>query len=358
MRGTNRTRPLGSIQVLRAIAALAVVLLHIQGELKARGFDLLLPDLTVGAFGVDLFFVISGFIMVYATNRQFGDPGAAPDFLWRRLARIAPPYWVITTFFVATNLVARSSENPGYSLAYIAASYLFIPYPRFSGEMLPVFPLGWTLNYEMLFYVTFGVAIGLPRRVAVLAVGVALSMLVAVGAVTTLPQPLRFWSDPIILEFVFGMLIAELYLQGLRVPRVAGAALIVVGCLGAMSFVPGQSIAPHLPRGLSWGLAAAVILAGATLVPPLRAGLLGAVFARLGDASYSLYLVHLVVITVSRGVLLRSGALEYVGAFGYAMLLLLGSIAAAMLMFRFVERPVTRALNGRKARDSRVEVGS
>jgi peptidoglycan/LPS O-acetylase OafA/YrhL len=180
--------------------------------------------------------------------------------------------------------------------------------------------------------------------VAVVTVGGAFSAFVALGAATTLPEPLRFWSDPIILEFVLGMMIAEAYLQGVRLPRVAGIALIVAGCSAAICLVPGASIAPYLPRGIAWGLAAAAILAGATLMPPLRAGPVTVSFSRLGDASYSLYLIHLVVIVVFRTVLLRSGALGHLGAAEYAAVLLVASVAASELMFRFVERPINRAL--------------
>lgn len=353
----TRTRPLGQIQLLRAAAALSVVFFHIQGELRNRGLSDPFPNLAVGAFGVDLFFVISGFIMVYATRTEFGRPGSARLFLWNRIARIGPPYWLVTTFFVLTNVFVRSPDNPGYSSTYIISSYMFVPYPRFTGEMLPVFPLGWTLNYEMLFYVLFATAMTQKRAVGVWLAAAALIGLVFLGLSLPLPLPLSYWASPIVLEFLFGMVVGELYLRGLQFPPAGAFALVCLGCATVLAF--RVAVGPVIVRGLGWGLGAAAIVAGAVLRPPMVGSPIARALGRLGDASYSLYLVHPIAFLLVRTAVLRAGGGHIAGTwvYAYAALLLLSSIAAALLMWWIFERPITRALQ-RKKRASPTSDGS
>src|SRR5829696_218289 len=97
--GSGRAAVIQSIQALRAIAALAVVAMHIPEDLAARGYGDL-PSFIRGAFGVDLFFVISGFIMVYASRHLFGRERAGTEFMLRRAARIVPTYWLGTSVLV------------------------------------------------------------------------------------------------------------------------------------------------------------------------------------------------------------------------------------------------------------------
>src|SRR5690606_35064881 len=104
-----------------------------------------------GDFGVDLFFVISGFIMVHVSRNQFARPGAPLDFVRRRLVRIVPLYWTMTTLMVAVVLLLpQSVDTATADPRQWIASYLFIPFERASdGMMRPVLGLGWSLNYEM-----------------------------------------------------------------------------------------------------------------------------------------------------------------------------------------------------------------
>ena len=146
-----------ALQILRAVAAVAVVLVHAGIDLSYFGHTNVTWT-TRGNAGVDLFFVVSGFVMVYIASPQFGKREAPVQFFVRRLIRIVPLYWLLTTGYI----VAKS-----YPLAYIAASYLFIPAARPNGVLQPVILQGWTLTYEMFFYLLFAIAILLRRRAAV-----------------------------------------------------------------------------------------------------------------------------------------------------------------------------------------------
>jgi exopolysaccharide production protein ExoZ len=322
-----------AIQALRAYAALGVTLFHITVNLKVHwGLDRL-PQFTVGAAGVDLFFAISGFVMVHAAAPLFARTSGSRIFMRRRLARVVPLYWA------ATLLMALAI--PVYSMTEVAASLLFVPFVKRSGEMGPIHPLGWTLNYEMLFYVIFAAAMVWPLRRAVPAATAALAALVLAGAVVR-PESalLRFWTDPIVLEFAFGMWIAVAYRAGLRVPAGAAAALVVAGCGLALLYSPEAS--PAL-RALFWGVPMAMVLAGAVL--SRRAdGLATRLLARLGDASYSLYLLHFIVLLAWSRLWLAAGWDAARAPLLYAGAVLVIAVAVSLLAFRCFELPVTRSL--------------
>ncbi len=333
------------LQIVRAVAALIVVAFHAQGELRHRGLADPFPDLTAGAFGVDLFFVVSGFIMVVASERLFGHPGAGLPFIGRRLARVAPLYWVFTAGFAAIAL--RLGQLPGHppaSAAHIAASFLFLPALRpEDGAYLPVYALGWTLNYEMFFYLCFAAALRLGRVRAVVALSAALAGLVAAGRAAALPWPLFYWADPIVIEFAFGLWLGVAHRAGWRMPAPAGAALSVLAVGGVILYVPGLGSAPAW-RGLAWGVPATVLVAASLGVRAPGTSLPARAAVRLGDASFSLYLVHSALFIVVFYALSPVLHPERFGPAAYAALLVLASIAAALALHSWFEVPVTRRL--------------
>ena len=340
-------RPIPQLQILRALAALVVVVFHIQGELRHRGLGDPFPDLTVGAFGVDLFFVISGFIMVYASSPLFGAAGARLNFMSKRLARIAPLYWGFTTVFALIAVVlARLPGHPAASPAHILASYLFVPAARpEDGAIFPTYSLGWTLNYEMFFYLCFAAAVGFRRAIAVPLISAALILLVVAGSLATLPWPLAYWSNTLTLEFVFGMLVAVFTLAGRRIPARIGL-LLVAGAVAAVAiYVPYIDSLSSL-RGLAWGLPAAAVVAAALGLEVGATSLPMRLMVRLGDASYSLYLVHSAFFIAAFALLSRLVDPHGLPAIAYALFLLAGSIICAVLLYRLFERPVTRRLHG------------
>ena len=207
---------LPSIQALRAIAAIAVAVAHACHYLeKELGIPNPLPGSEFGSAGVDLFFVISGFVMVYASERFFRREARPAEFFLRRLARIVPLYWVTTSIILAYLLLHYGSlQAVHFSPAVVIASYLFIPYPQTDGYMAPIHGVGWSLNFEMFFYVCFCLALPLGRRLGVAVLTALLVGLVAINR--TLPPPLDYLAEPIVLEFAMGMLIALAVREGYR----------------------------------------------------------------------------------------------------------------------------------------------
>jgi exopolysaccharide production protein ExoZ len=331
-----------SIQYLRAIAALMVVFHHARDQFS----DFPGPFLTTaGAAGVDLFFVVSGYVMVFVTNTR---EHSASDFLKSRVARIVPIYWFYTfgSFFlilIAPTLF-RSNEA---SFRHLVLSLFFIPHsiaadPHSSS---PIVKLGWTLNYEIFFYVVFACAMVLSgaRRVA-LTTG-ALVILIGIGEVQKVSgignsqSGYFFYTNPIIGEFALGMLIARAHLTK-RLDWVGTLPAIAMLLLAFPTMVWGARYAEE-GRLLFWGGPAALILVSALTLE--KRGMVGRypLLLLVGDASYSLYLVQIFPIAVLRTIWRRFGL--SVADWPNSLLFVGGSIFFALLLgilsYYAVERP-------------------
>jgi exopolysaccharide production protein ExoZ len=344
--GAAASPTLKSIQVLRAVAAIGVLTLHAATEKVAflGGEPGPLRNFLLGAAGVDLFFVISGFVMVYSSESLFGRADAPKTFFLRRLARIAPLYWAVTAAIVLYIYAVHGARLWDiYSPASLIASFLFYPYPRVDGFAFPVHLLGWTLNYEMFFYAVFALAIVLPRRFAVAAVTIVLLMLVTAGRFTPLPLPFSFWANSIVLEFCLGMAIAVIYREGVRLPPVAAWALGIAACAGyAAAYAPTGEW-----RVLFWGLPSAALVASVALsATTWQPGRAGRFFGLLGDASYSLYLVHPLTFPLVRWTIGRWFDFSQI-PWVYAAIAYVAAIAASVVCYRAFEKPITRALQRR-----------
>ena len=199
------------IQILRAIAAVGVVIFHCVGTAHHYSSDMesaiFLPFYR-GDVGVDLFFLISGFIIYYSTHKNKFGSG---DFLARRLKRIIPMYWIATLLFVALIYLVPSAFKGGVLEArHILTSLVFTSVP--TGNM-PIVYVGWSIEYEMLFYIIVALILLCSERVWDL-VAIGLSALVVVGFLTSRSDqysPLGFVTNPRLLEFVYGVLAAQLF---------------------------------------------------------------------------------------------------------------------------------------------------
>ena len=325
---------LGAIQGLRAFAALLIVIHHGQAEVAALADRAGLAFAPVAGLpwpaGVDVFFVVSGFIIVHASAPLYGRPGGRARFLAHRVARLVPLYWLVTALYLALALAVPALLNGAGPLTpgTVAAAFLFWPVARPDGAVQPLYGLGW----------------GRGRAVAWLAA--ALAGLVALGlTVPDLPTPLAFWGSPIVLEFALWAALGLARARGLRLspgPRLALAAAGVVSLAAAGDPDP-------LWRPLVYGGPALLLVAAAALGREAeRRGnrITGAVVA-LGDASYALYLVHPFVLRATREIVLRLGLVPVLGPWGALGLMLGLSVLAALAVTRFVEAPLTRAVRRR-----------
>jgi exopolysaccharide production protein ExoZ len=339
---------LGSIQRLRALAALGVALFH---ACQWSGLDF-----AVGAAGVDLFFVISGFVLWSSADDSNPSPGA---FLAARLARVAPLYW-LATLAVAALVLWRPRAMPvaQFEPWHLVLSLLFIPHDDPAGDAFPLLPSGWTLTYEAFFYLAFALALACPkaRRLQVLS-GVVLTVSIW-GFFYPRLYPLL--ANPLLLEFLLGVRIARLWRRGLlrKLDPRLGWGAVALGLLAYFALQVG-GVRSDFWRPLFWGPPAALLVIGAVMVETAggmrrdQSGLIGRALEGLGDASYSLYLCQLPVICAfawfARGL---SPSTRAPLAFALA-------IVAGLVCHRLVETPIRRGLKAlaRSRRDDRAQRG-
>jgi exopolysaccharide production protein ExoZ len=352
------TQQFAGVQILRFAAAMLVVAMHITQAISIHitgtGTRHYWAD---GSAGVDIFFVISGFVMAMSTATLPADGPARPSqlaaawvFMRRRLVRIAPLYWFYTLLKVALllampALAVRSSVEPGH----LAASMLFIPAMSPWGLVLPTLPVGWTLNFEMLFYAVFAVAIalGAPRIRFCLAVFL---LIFAAGRLLPESVALNFYAQTIVFEFILGVCIAHAFLHFRRPGLLAGFVAMAAG----VTFMFAPDWGHSADRFATWGCSAALIVLGAVWLEPwtVRAPLASRL-SFLGDASYSIYLSHTFVVPAGVQVLKQLGVQN---SLAIALAVGLAVVVAGCLSYVWLERPMTaffkRALFGAPKRPS------
>lgn len=339
------SRPLlSNVQILRFVAAMAILLSH-AGDLFLQ------PQSRFWAIpwtaGVDIFFVISGFVMVYLTDGQFGRWVAARDFMIRRLVRVVPPYWLFTTLMVVTvMLFGEHVRNSEATPAALLTSYAFIPWPRGDGALNPLLSQGWTLNHEMFFYAAFALALTLRRGLLIL----CLSLVMLSILHRWIPQgwfPIHFWSRPIILEFVAGMGLGWTYRRGARLSPLASSALAGAG-LAMLIGLPQVEGGTAVIRPFSFGIPALMICAAFALsheprrTPAWRRALIAGC-----NSSYTLYLSH--VFSVHAVQLAWQGTGAPMPGIGMTAAVVV-ALAIAHLVYRGIERPMIEALQRRFTR--------
>jgi exopolysaccharide production protein ExoZ len=281
-----------SLQYLRGIAALMVVYVHIGVQVpRVSGHALPLSEL--GAYGVDLFFVISGVVMWVTTI----DGRTTPvSFMRKRILRIAPLYWSLTLFVSLVSLLMPSLvQSTSFDLSHLLASLFFVPWenPKFPG-FYPVLIPGWTLNYEMMFYVIFAFALLLPSRWRLGMVLFILCGLTLVGATGSVNGVLSYYTNSIVLEFGAGVLVGALYTSNVGLSRGMASAAVAIGLVLFFGLV----LSTNLPGVIAAGVPATLIVGSLVLRERAHPFSDLPLLKHIGDASYSIYLTHIITLPV------------------------------------------------------------
>ncbi|MDZ7602805.1 MAG: acyltransferase [Hoeflea sp.] len=333
---TAQSETLYPVQYLRAAAALVVMLFHVSVlSQETWGLDPGRVDY-VGAAGVDLFFVISGFIMAMIVARA--GRFDAREYWIRRIARVAPAYWAITCcVFVLAALVPSLFNSTTADITSLVASLLFVAVDTGNGTTVPLLVVGWTLNYEIFFYAIVALTAGLfSDRRLLGASGVIICLVLAGIALQPTNPSLAFYTDPILLEFVFGIFIFRTW------SRTGSAGLsftpVIVFALGA-SLLALQWERPLVDwRAFYWGVPAAAVLYGGLGALRFRNRFL----ARLGDWSYALYLTHLFVITLYIKHVIPWDAMITLPWQAHYLIMTVAAFAVAGGYYTLVEKPLSR----------------
>jgi exopolysaccharide production protein ExoZ len=337
---------LSSIQYLRAFAAAGVVAYHAANTLL--GHDGHLINLNFGTYGVDVFFVVSGFIMFYTTYGTDMGPG---EFFAKRLIRIFPLYFILSTLLFAGVFLfpaAFNKESPDV-VAYLE-SIFFIPHwnPRFH-DLQPILGPGWTLNYEMFFYLIFAASLFIRHRLRGLAVLPVIGLLAVAGYLHPMRTPASMvYTSPMLLEFCFGIIVAAAF----TLPEKAGrrwpfVVMLFCGVVGACMYLfRADSFGSEAVRPLFVGLPCTLLVA--LFVAVERSGRLPQLpfLALVGDASYSLYLVQVFTIGAGQRLWHHVGSIHSVLSHALFILFeLVFAIGLALIVYRYVEQKVGRRLN-------------
>jgi exopolysaccharide production protein ExoZ len=344
-----QTGKLEWVQALRGIAALMVVICHTRSNLAGTRLDAFATAFMLpGAMGVDLFFLVSGFIMVYTTRRSDGSVHDALDFMAKRFARVWPVYAVLSTLYLVIAAYPHVASMPWPD---IGRGLLFLPVdarkpPYYSQP----FGLGWTLNFEMYFYLVFALSMLAGRWRWLAFYGWMVVMLVAVpllatGHVSFNPKHdyklgvdvFDQAANPVIWDFVAGTAIGLLYGSRIRVDRMWLSYILIAVSL---AFIAWRASPGHIEfHGiLHWGGPLAIFVAALALtfkgLEPRAPRLL----VWLGSISFSLYLVHVPVLIQFERLADVAGYGPWIKTPVFVVLFIFAALIAAGISRRLLER--------------------
>ncbi len=329
----DRPATVYNIQALRGLAAMFVVCLHLEPAFTALGVP---PP----AGGVELFFVISGFIMTLTTRRV---PTSPATFLAQRVARIVPIYWLFTFgIFIGAAIAPQLFVNSRPEIGKLLLSLGFIAYSKNGITAQPLLFVGWTLNYEMAFYLLFTAGLAAGRWGLALIVAVLAGAVVAGAFVDPAAIVARFYTSPYLLLFAVGIGVALAAERGFAWAR--GRRWLLVAWIAAATPVMlfGEHHWPGVNPAWTVGPAAAIVLYGAVGLERLGTATRNRTLLRLGDASYAIYLSHPFLTVAMLLLVARLPATPVVAVLTILITLLFAAVTG-WLIHRYVERPLTTA---------------
>ncbi|MBK5960168.1 hypothetical protein CCR97_18440 [Rhodoplanes elegans] len=300
-----------------------------------------------GSSGVGLFFVISGFVMILSSQKLLLCANGWKTFALRRLSRIVPIYWMATTAKVIAMLVAAHHVlHAEFDLPFIIRSYFFVPsYNPLDRTIQPILGVGWTLVFEMFFYILFTLALFWKLRpikfigIIILFVSAGSVFREAMLSMERFPV-FYFLLDTVMLNFLFGMVLGELYQRKRLLGPTTALFAVVLGMLSIVFDVFSIAGGP-VPSIISIGLASFFVLWGCASIEQSRRLTIPVIFVFLGAASYSTYLFHPLLAPIVP-VLFKKLGLE--NPWLAVLCSILFALSATSLIYQYVERPITRFL--------------
>jgi peptidoglycan/LPS O-acetylase OafA/YrhL len=344
-----------SLEMIRALAALAVVFFHTQIIFTGRtGIVPFGGVFGAGSRGVDLFFVLSGFIIAYVHAGDLGQPHRVGHYFHSRFIRIYPSVWIVTLLALAVYLLGFGGADKADKLSPGSIADSFLLLPQAGAALVNV---TWSLKFEIFFYLLFSIAI-LRRSVGLWLI--ALWQAAVLGLYLSGRQLewswIAFYLRPITLEFGLGVLCAWVVINRARFAplaspwlaggALAGAAAVFVGADLVQAYDP--SSLTTLPDFLVFGLSAAVIVVSLALLDIQQRFKVPRILVMLGGASYAIYLVHFSTISLLAAFMTRGNRVPMNDAVFLAVALI--GIFFGFLFHHWIDRPLHRFLRSRQRR--------
>jgi exopolysaccharide production protein ExoZ len=328
---------INSIQYLRGIAAIIIVFRHLSD--RTDKYHIVAPGLNgfdIGIWGVDLFFVISGFVMVYITKSDQLNFRQVLNFWQRRYLRISPMYYLMTGLMLIVAIFAPNTTELKPSFEHTIKSLLYIP----SHKKSPVLGVGWTLNYEMYFYFIFGLTLLLPKKyqTSTMVIGLFGSFLFGLIYPGENAFILQI-TNPLLIEFLFGYLIGKCFCAEKEWPPFLAVILLVISCISII-YADFKNIDREL-RLLIYGIPSAGLVS--SLIALEAQNILkfkNKLFLLAGEVSYSLYLVHILVIAAYGKLVMKFSLYENVNGYVLFFFDFVVCFLTATLISKAIEQPL------------------
>lgn len=340
------------IQMLRGIACMLVVLYHITINSQVITGHIILGNIfKFGSCGVDIFFVLSGFIITYSNLHNIAQPSASGNFLKRRLIRIFPIYWLIITIFLILQLAFPAFYITHFktSFANVLQTYLLLP------NHIMLNGVSWSLTNELFFYLLFMLAFIIPNKKYSLFLLIAYFIFLIVFSITapvvTNVNPyIGMLFFPMNIEFFLGVfiviIIERLSKKWIYPLLVSGILLFLTGAFLSNNGVTLVSSSSNLAlnRVLLFGLPSFLIILALVKMELGKTINMHNIFLHLGDASYSIYLIHLPIVVAFFKIVIKFNINNVVHLSLCIFVLLFTLCAAGIFIFHKIEKPLIRKL--------------
>ena len=320
--GVGLQNKIDSIQVLRFFAAFSVMMVH-------------LPVFEFGIWGVDIFFVISGFIMMYVTenNEKF--------FLLKRIFRIVPLYWILTLgVFALAILVPDVLNNTTANIVHLIKSLFFIPFDKNGTGHFPILFLGWTLNFEVIFYFLFSLSLVFFKENRMIACSIFIIIFLVLNKIFSEKNFIfETYANDIFIEFIFGMMLFTIWKKYKnKISTNLSNHFICLAILLVSIFILNYY---NFSRSVSYGLPSLILAVYFLFF--LNHLKFPKILVSLGDASYCIYLLHPYVIQFFYKIL-EINEYDIIIELVFTLIISVIVFIVSLLIYKFIEFPINGSL--------------
>lgn len=334
-----------NIQLLRFIAAFNILLYHLFATtftLK-HGIDYSYTSFLFyhGRAGVDLFFIISGFIMAFTTENTFNNKSNALSFFIKRVSRIYPPYLFFTVLVFCVFLIKPDWINStAGNIVSLFRSFTLIP--QKDSHLIAV---AWTLEYELYFYCIFSIFILMKEKNLLRNLFIWAIIALSAGFIVKEIHPiLKVATSPLLLEFIIGACIAIFIRRTARfTPLYAGIIALIAGLsLFCLNYIPSFQNLFKLNfwmRFVMYGIPQAFILYGVVLLENKKYSF--PQFKILGDSTYTLYLSHVLVVSAISRIWIALDLKYIFDSSILVLIIIITAVAFSVLFYKIIEKRLT-----------------